>query len=318
MGADFDNNPQRRLRRSLAAVALSCVLAAGNAAAGSILFIGNSFTFAGGPPLRYYRPGTVTDLNGEGNGGVPALFKSFTVQAGLKYDVYLETQPGVSLDWQADHKLGVIGQHAWDVVVMQGYNTLEPTKPENVAVLSAGVRQLAEFFRAKNPAVELRLMATWSRADETYPPKGAWYGKPIEAMARGVRAGYEQAGKGTPGIKSVLPVGEAWTRAMHAGVADPNPYDGIDDGKIDLWAGDNFHASTYGYYLEALVVFGAVTGRDPRSLGDGECSAFELGLSPAKVGALQQVAFDQLAAEGAIQAAPRNSSVSSAPARCPR
>ncbi|HEY6619273.1 MAG TPA: hypothetical protein VIY68_07000 [Steroidobacteraceae bacterium] len=40
-----------------------------------------------------------TDLNDEGQGGVPALFKSFTSQAGLSYDVYLETHPGVGIDW---------------------------------------------------------------------------------------------------------------------------------------------------------------------------------------------------------------------------
>jgi len=44
----------------------------------SILFIGNSFTFAANSPVRFYRAETVTDLNNEGNGGVPALFKSFT------------------------------------------------------------------------------------------------------------------------------------------------------------------------------------------------------------------------------------------------
>ena len=42
------------------------------------------------------------------------------------------------------------------------------------------------------------------------------------------------------------------------------------------------------------MVFGSVTGRDPRSLGDNECSGFELGLSTAEVKKLQQVAFDQL------------------------
>ena len=48
----------------------------------SILFIGNSFSFAWGSPVRYYRANTVTDLNHQGTGGVPALFKSFTDQAG--------------------------------------------------------------------------------------------------------------------------------------------------------------------------------------------------------------------------------------------
>jgi hypothetical protein len=298
--------PTRRRRTwfSRAGLALSLLVAAGNALASSILFIGNSFTYAAGSAVRYYRADTVTDLNSQGIGGVPALFKSFTTQAGLTYDVYLETEPGVGIDWHLDHKLGVIGQRPWDAVVMHGYSTLDQKKPGDATLLTATVRQMAEFLRARNSAVELLLMATWPRADQTYDSKGAWYGKPIAAMARDVRAGYDQAASGTPGIKAVVPVGEAWVRAMDAGVADPNPYDGIDAGKINLWTYDNYHASTYGYYLEALVVFGSVTGRDPRSLGENECSGFELGLSPAQVAALQQVAFDQLDAEGSVSSSP--------------
>ena len=101
-------------------------------------------------------------------------------------------------------------------------------------------------------------------------------------------------------MKAVIPVGEAWTRAIQTGVADPNPYDGIEAGKLDLWTYDHYHASTHGYYLEALVVFGTLTGRDPRSLGETECSGYELGLSRREVKALQQVAFDQLAISKAV------------------
>lgn len=162
---------------------------------------------------------------------------------------------------------------------------------------------MADFLRTRNPGIELYLMATWSRADQTYPVKGAWAGKPIEAMARDVRAAYDEAA-GPAAAKAVIPVGEAWTRAIATGVADPNPYDGIESGRIDLWAYDHYHASTQGYYLEALVIFGTLTGRDPRSLGDNECSAYELGLSRSQVKALQQIAFDQLAATGAVKAAP--------------
>jgi hypothetical protein len=59
-----------------------------------VLFIGNSFTYAHGSAVRFYRTGTVTDMNGEGIGGVPALVKSFTQQAGIDYDVFLETRGG--------------------------------------------------------------------------------------------------------------------------------------------------------------------------------------------------------------------------------
>jgi hypothetical protein len=270
----------------------------------TILFVGNSFTYGAGSPVRFYRADTVTDLNNEGIGGVPALFKSFTAQAGLAYDVYLETRGGSGLEFHFENKREVIGGRPWDEVVMHGQSTLDFDKPGDPAKLIATSRQLAEVFRQRNPDVEIHLMATWSRADQTYPAGGAWSGKPIEAMARDVRAAYDRAAAGAPGVKSVLPVGEAWTRAMQTGLADPNPYDGIDAGKLNLWTYDHYHASTQGYYLEALVIFGSLTGRDPRSLGDSECSAFELGLSRGEVKALQQVAFDQLAGAGAVTPAP--------------
>ena len=298
------------------AVVVALWAIAGDAAGASILFIGNSFTYAHGSPVRYYRPETVTDLNGSGQGGVPALFKSFADQAGVPYEVYLETEPGVGIDWHLEHKLDVIGQRAWDSVVMHGFSTLDPKKPGDPGVLVASVRQMAQFLRTKNSKADIRIMATWPRADQVYLPKGAWYGKPIETMAHDVRDGYDRAAAATPGIK-VVPVGDAWVRAMHTGVADPNPYDGIDAGKIDLWTYDAYHASTYGYYLEALVLFGNITGRDPRSLGDNECSGFELGLSVAQIGALQQVAFDQLAAEGTLSAAaPKPAARSAPPSKC--
>jgi hypothetical protein len=270
----------------------------------SILFVGNSFTYGAGSPVRFYRADTVTDLNSEGIGGVPALFRSFTQQAGLNYDVFLETRGGTGLDFHLENKLGVIGTRGWDAVVMQGYSTLDADKPRDPAKLVATSKQLADFLRTRNPKVLLYLMATWSRADQTYPAKGAWAGQPIEAMARDVRAAYDKAAAGASGVKSVIPVGEAWTRAIKTGVADANPYDGIEPGKLNLWTYDHYHGSTPGYYLEALVIFGSLTGRDPRSLGENECSAYELGLARADVKALQQVAFDELVSAKAVTPAP--------------
>ena len=40
---------------------------------------------------KIWKADTVTDLNNEGIGGVPALFKSFTDQAGFDFEVALET-----------------------------------------------------------------------------------------------------------------------------------------------------------------------------------------------------------------------------------
>jgi hypothetical protein len=95
----------------------------------------------------------------------------------------------------------------------------------------------------------------------------------------------------------VIPVGEAWNRAFATGIADPNPYDGVAFGQLDLWAHDQYHASTAGYYLEALVIFGVVTHHDPAALGAEEQAAADLGLSAGEALALQRVAHDELAAQ---------------------
>jgi hypothetical protein len=79
--------------------------------------------------------------------------------------------------------------------------------------------------------------------------------------------------------------------------ADANPYDGVKAGQVNLWAPDAYHASRYGYYLEALTIFGNVTGLDPRSLGGNEFVARGLGIDAATASALQGFAAAQLAAE---------------------
>jgi hypothetical protein len=68
----------RGLQRAKLGLMLGLLMCAGQAFAGSILFIGNSFTYGAESPVQYYRADTVTDLNRQGKGGVPALFKSFT------------------------------------------------------------------------------------------------------------------------------------------------------------------------------------------------------------------------------------------------
>lgn len=300
----------------ITALVAGLVIALGGtgAAAGiSVLFIGNSFLFGSGSAVRFYRADTVTDLNNEGIGGVPALFKSFTQQAGLDYEVSLETRGGSGLDFHLANKLEVIGSRPWDTVVMHGFSLLDAEKHRDPAKLIATSKQMADALRAKNPNVSIYLMATWARADHVYPAKGAWTGQPVEAMARDIRAAYDKAAA-PAGVKAVIPVGEAWTRAMQGGVADPNPYDGIEAGKLNLWTYDSYHASTHGYYLEALVIFGSLTGKDPRSLEDAECSGYELGLSRAEVRSLQQVAFDQLV--GTVAAGPLVLSKPVPAARC--
>lgn len=259
-----------------------------------ILFIGNSFTQGAHSALRNWHADRVTDLNRAGYGGVPALFRQFADDSGLVYDVSLETQGGKTLGFHYDERRQLFDR-AWDIVVLQELSTLDKDRPGDTTNYQRDVARLAATLRARNPAVRIYLMATWTRADETFRPKGHWYGQPVTRMAEDLRAAADRVQAAVPGVTGVLPVGEAWNRAFAKSVADPNPYDGTTFGQLDLWTYDQYHGSVAGYYLEALVVFGRITGVDPLSLGRAEPAADELGLSDAQAVALQQVAHDQLA-----------------------
>lgn len=259
----------------------------------TILFIGNSFTQGATSAVMHYRPESVEDLNGESVGGIPALFDTFAEQANVPWKVAHETRGGATLGFHLEERREKIDA-PWDVVVMQQYSVLDPENPGDATQTAADAPALAAMFARANPAVDVYLMAAWSRADQVYREGGHWHGRPIAAMALDLRRAMDVVDAASPDVDGVIPVGEAWNRAMRRGLADANPYDGREFGKIDLWSYDQYHASIEGSYLEALVVFGYVTGVDPRSLGSGEKAARELGL-PARVAvALQQVAAAEL------------------------
>src|SRR5882672_17537 len=282
------------VKRCFILCALALIAGAQPVLAKTILFVGNSFTYGELSIVKNYKPNSVTDLNRGGVGGVPALFKAFATQAGLDYDVSLETVPGVGLDYHYAEKRPLLDRK-WDEVVLQSYSTLDQDHAGDPGLLVKYAGVFSDMLHHRNPDVKIYLTATWSRADMTYPARAPWYGKPIAQMAKDVDAGYRVAAQKTPGVAGVVPVGLAWNRAMDGGLADTNPYDGISTGKIDLWATDNYHASTYGYYLEALLVFGRVTGRDPLSVGTREISIGELSLDPVVIRKLEQIAHDELA-----------------------
>jgi len=106
-----------------------------------VLFVGNSYTFGRVDPVMGYNAANVHDLtaamwaaNPAGSnsfephpwGGVAGIFKQFTVQAGLDYEVSLSTRNAASLrghflntnsaGWDLR---GNIGSASWDKVVLQ-------------------------------------------------------------------------------------------------------------------------------------------------------------------------------------------------------
>jgi hypothetical protein len=273
--------------------------AAALAAAGpqhTILFIGNSFTFGALSPVMTYRKDSVADLNGDGLGGVPALFKRFSDESGLHYQVSLETAAGQTLAWHLANKSAILDR-PWGAVLLQQYSTLDPVKPGDPASTIMAARGIAQMLRRRNRHVDISLVATWSRADLTYPAGKPWSGRPIQRMALDLRKADDEAHAAVPAIARVIPVGQAFNCAIARGIADPNPYDGLAAGQIDLWATDHYHASSYGYYLEALTEFAAITHFDPRRLGPGEGAAQDLSIAASIAVKLQDIAFRMAAAK---------------------
>ncbi len=293
------------LKHAAAATALLALCAA-PASAKTILFLGSSFTYGAHTAVQHYRTETVHDLNGpdargDTYGGVPAIFKQFTLEAGqTDWDVSSELVGGKGLEYwfTVPDTLKKI-QKPWDVVIMHGFSTLDQAKPNDPTLLLSSSKRIAQMFLEQNPKSQLWLFATWSRADMTYPDGAPWHGKPIQQMGKDVQAAYERAVKEEPRFTGIVPVGLAYNRAIDTGIADDNPYDDIGASKMDLWAYDHYHASVFGYYLEALMDFGRVTGLDPMVLQGKDKVAEDIGISPAQSKALIQVAHDTLAASKA-------------------
>ena len=135
-------SPPRLARGAL----LSLMFMSAQADAASILFVGNSFTFGSNSPVMTYGARTVVDLNGDGMGGVPALFQSFSDQLGLGWRVSLETAAGQTLEWHWNTRRRLLDRK-WDAVVLQEYSTLDPQRPGDPARTVIYSGRLADMFR---------------------------------------------------------------------------------------------------------------------------------------------------------------------------
>jgi len=141
---------------------------------------------------------------------------------------------------------------------------------------------------------------------EGYPDTLYYQAEGLGAMTADLRATFAARLQANPNFAGVVPVGDAFQRAVDSGVAkgdgfytDAGVYGPeLAQDKINLWWIDYLHASKYGSYLSALVMFGTLTGINPASFGASEQAAADLGISPGDAVKLQQVAWDQLAATG--------------------
>ena len=177
----------RKSRALLAGVLGAGLLAAGTAGAAptSILFVGNSYTFGRVDPVMSYNAGNVRDLTAPsrgGNftnttgsnpyephpwGGVAGIFKQFTVEAGLDYDVAISARNAASLRGQYLNSnganwdlLGNLATQRWDKVVLQDLSDgpLPFGKTTNAvpAYFTAYATKLAEYVRTQTAGYSFR------------------------------------------------------------------------------------------------------------------------------------------------------------------
>jgi hypothetical protein len=149
---------------------------------------------------------------------------------------------------------------------------------------------------------------------------------PIVAMASDLHNAYENAASSfdtanpTKSQVSVALAGEAWVRAIDAGIAQQNPFLASEPSdQVDLWDSNpllacctvpiGYHPSSYGDYLDALVLFGQITGVNPAALTDefdtsdplyGSSASVALGISAPIADELAQVAEATLREGGLV------------------
>ena len=129
----------------------------------------------------------------------------------------------------------------------------------------------------------------------------------LSDMTKDMHDAFYNLAAGNPGFTGVIPVGDAFQRAVDQGLVLTGGFYKADgtyveptDGTINLWWLDRTHASLYGSYLSALTTFGRITGLDPRSLGRAETAGIELGLGSTAVQLLEEVAAQQLGFAAAV------------------
>jgi len=156
---------------------------------------------------------------------------------------------------------------------------------------------------------------------------------PIAAMASDLHNAYLaeaaafNAANPTKSQVNVALAGDAWVTAINQGIAQFNPFlVNEPKGQVDLWDSNpllaccetpiGYHPSQYGDFLDALVLFGQITGVDPETLLAewntnnplySSSASLALGISPGVANELAIAAEDTLLAAGPVAAVPESS-----------
>jgi hypothetical protein len=161
----------------------------------------------------------------------------------------------------------------------------------NAAITLAQTPPLASYgYTSSNPNAPIFGSSTVAQqaGNKAYAP---YIGdaNPIAAMASDLHNAYKaeaaayNAANPTGSHVSVALDGDAWVSAINLGYAEQNPFlVNEPGGEVDLWDSNpllacctvpiGYHPSSYGDYLNALTLFGQITGVDPTTI-DAETDA---------------------------------------------
>jgi hypothetical protein len=264
----------------------------------NVLFMGNSLTHGNSGTVTAYNNANVHDFNGSAMGGVPGIFQKLASDGGWNnLAVNIEAVSAVTLAYHLANKAGVITNSGaygpWDWIVLQDFSTRPTAIPGagDVAGFRSNVQNLNGLATNSNPSVKTLLFGTWARPDivaaGSYPN--------IQSMQTDLTTNYSNAARDF-NLIGYAPVGDAFLASVASGLSiNPNVTSTPGPGQIDLWQFDNWHASTEGSYLAALVFYAKILGGDPRSLPTGPGSAAsDLGLNPMIVPRLQNIAYEMV------------------------
>lgn len=160
-----------------------------------ILFVGDSYTFGRVDPVMSYNAANVHDLTAAFNaadstgtnafephpwGGVPGIFKEFTTEAGLNYDVSISARNAASLRGQfldtassAWDLRGNVASQKWGVVVLQDQSDVSlpagKGKNANNAQFQAYTNQFVNFIHdgAAQTYTETQLYGSLANCEAT-------------------------------------------------------------------------------------------------------------------------------------------------------
>jgi len=263
-----------------------------------ILFVGNSFTHGHADPAKSYHAAGITDANGTRMGGVPGIFKRLAELSGYPCEVTIEAVGGRAFDFHLKKHATLIADSRWDVVVLQDHST-HPLPSAHGGHADAFLRDgdaLHDLVLVANPDAKVLLYQTWASPTSA----GAnGYGGDLRAMQADLSAAYERLRRRSarapdrPDFAGVVPVGDAFGRAVAAGIAAAGPDTARDPDTFYLWSQrDHRHAGKHGSYLAAVLFFARIAGVDPLDLPADV--AVELGITPIHADQIHRLAHEMI------------------------